>query len=238
MKMETMTVEQVRNEVEKEINNLVSNIKGLQTVEEAIDELAGAMVYICAGCITQRMDAIIRLKTGLIVETATLPDEDKKLVADTAERIILLAKAMDGWHDFMSEPVEKVMIMNRRRGQCMTPSDVARQAMRLLGTSRTETKKMIKIAEICCGTGALAMAELGRHADAGNLGKVKILMNDIDLRLLRIAVAQVLTLQTVNKGIVGEIQATTEDVIRGGQIAWMHSVMTENAISGEWLKAE
>lgn len=118
-----------------------------------------------------------------------------------------------------AEPFEDVLtdyygsLLGAVRGQFMTPAELARSVALLLGDDNLNGK----IAEPTCGTGSLILGHLGRvfrEEGRAGIGRMELILNDIDKRLLCIAVLQVLFHTIKNEAPVATLTAWCADLIK------------------------
>ena len=99
------------------------------------------------------------------------------------------------------------------KGQFMTPASMGMALSALLG----DREPGARVAEPTCGTGSLALGHLRRLFEkdgAAGLRPVELMMNDLDLRLLRIAVMQVMFHTIKNEAPMASIKAWRADLIK------------------------
>lgn len=104
-------------------------------------------------------------------------------------------------------------MLGRERGQHMTPPELVARMMGLLGDKASANR----VAEPTCGTGSIAMGYLRACYDkegAAGLKATELLLNDIDLRLLRIAILQVMFHTIRHEAPVASIRAFRADLIK------------------------
>lgn len=100
-----------------------------------------------------------------------------------------------------------------QRGQYMTPSDLSEAVSKYLGDGGESDR----IADPTCGTGSLILGQLRQRYEiqgAVGLQSVEIVLNDIDMRLLRIAVLQVMFHTIKHEAPVASVKAWQADLIR------------------------
>ncbi|MGV2114237.1 N-6 DNA methylase [Agrobacterium salinitolerans] len=99
------------------------------------------------------------------------------------------------------------------KGQFMTPGSLGLALSAFLG----DPASAIRVAEPTCGTGSLVLGHMRRVFEkdgAVGLRSVELMLNDLDLRLLRIAVMQVMFHTIKNEAPVASIKAWRADLIK------------------------
>lgn len=203
-----MNREQAINEINKAVQDLKKNLRKRPKQINLMTDLA-AFICMHASALLTAQGAQVAIDERLFEKSITYGEDDEKQFWICVITIEQIMKQTKGWGDFLSETMEIESNLDGNLGQFMTPWDICYLMIKLQEahekTNWKEPKKQISFHEPSCGSGATIMAALKLRYDTNTMHKTFIEGIDLDIDILKIAVAQITLLQTVKNIHIGEV---------------------------------